>query len=119
MATNKKPVLIRRGSATVKLYTVNNRSGGTTYRQFVLAYRDADGTRRTRKFSDGEAARTEAELTASKLASGEGDVLTLTSAERAQYLRARQMVAGIGVPLLTAVEDYVAARSRACGADTR
>ena len=110
MSNKAKPILVRKGSVTVKLYTVVNRSGGKDYRQFVVAYRDGEGVRRLRKFSDGEEARMEAELAAAKLASGEGDVLSLTSLERSQYLRAKQMLDAIGTPLLTAVEDYVAAR---------
>ena len=59
MNPSRKPQVIRRGNVSVKLYTVNNRSGGSTYRQFVLAYRNAEGKRETRKFSDAEQARTD------------------------------------------------------------
>jgi integrase len=110
MNPSRKPQVVRRGSVAVKIYTVNNRSGGTDYRQFVLAYRNPEGKRVTRKFSDGEEARTEAELAATKLASGEADVLTLSSLERGQYLRAKPILEELGVPLLAAIEDYAAAR---------
>jgi integrase len=110
MNSTRKPQTFRRGSVAVKLYTVNNRSGGGTYRQFVLAYRNTEGRRETRKFSDLAVAQKEAELTAAKLASGEADVLTLSSVERAQYLRAKPLLDSAGVPLLAAVEDYTAAR---------
>ena len=110
MNSTRRPQTFRSGSVSVKLYTVNNRSGGGTYRQFVLAYRNAEGKRETRKFSDLDVAQREAELTAAKLASGEADVLTLSSVERTQYLRAKPLLDSAGVPLLAAIEDYTAAR---------
>ena len=110
MNRNSKPRVVRRGSVAVKIYEVNNRSGDTDYLQFVVAWRDADGQRRLRKFSDETEARTEAELTATKLAAGEGDVLTLTSSDRTQYLAARSIADRLGVPLVSAVEDYAAAK---------
>ena len=111
MSRNAKPQVIRRGSVAVKLYTVSNRSAGTTYRQFVLAYRDADGRRRLRKFSELGLAQTEAELTATKLAAGEAEVLRLTSSDRTQYLQARALADGLAVPLVAAMEDYAAAKA--------
>ncbi len=110
MKRNSKPRVVRRGSVAVKIYEAHNRSADTDYVQFVVAWRDADGRRRLRNFSDEAQARTEAELTATKLAVGGADVLTLTSSDRTQYLAARRIADGLGVPLVWAVEDYAAAK---------
>ena len=110
MSKNSKPRVVRRGSVAVKIYRVSNRSGGANYEQFVVAWRDADGRRRLRKFSDEALAQTEAELTASKLAAGESEVLTLTSSDRTQYLAARVIADRLGVPLVSAMEEYAAAK---------
>lgn len=110
MNRNSKPQVVRRGSVAVKVYTVNNRSGDMNYVQFVVAWRDADGRRRLRKFSNEQEAQTEAELVATKLASGEAEVLSLTNSDRTQYLHARSLSDGLGIPLVSALEDYVAAK---------
>ena len=81
-----KPLVIKRGNVTVKIYTGKNRVNGTSYQQFTLAY--YDGAKRMKKrFSDLEEAKQEAELAATKLANGEGQVLRLTSLDRANYLK--------------------------------
>jgi hypothetical protein len=60
----------------------------TNYRQFALAH--YDGAKRVKKrFPDLDEAKQEAELAAPKLASGEGQVLRLTSLDRAHYLQAQ------------------------------
>src|SRR5208337_2607255 len=103
-----KPLAIKRGNVTVKVYAGKNRVNGTNYQQFTLAY--YDGARRQRKnFSDLEEAKREAELAATKLASGEGQVLRLTSLDRAHYLQALDTLRPFNRQLNLAVAEYVEA----------
>jgi protein-disulfide isomerase-like protein with CxxC motif len=101
-----KPLAIKRGNVTVKIYTGKNRVNGTNYQQFTLAY--YDGARRQKKrFSDLEEAKQEAELAATKLANGEGQVLRLTSMDRANYLQSLDTLRPLGRQLCLAVAEYV------------
>ncbi len=101
-----KPLAIKRGNVTVKIYAGKNRVNGTDYQQFTLAY--YDGARRQKKrFSDLEEARQEAELAATKLANGEGQVLRLTSMDRANYLQSLDTLRPLGRQLCLAVAEYV------------
>jgi hypothetical protein len=52
-------------------------------------------------------ARREAELVAAKLASGENEVLRLTSTDRVGYLQARAELLPLNLPLNVAVSEYV------------
>ena len=57
----------------MKIYAARNRVNGTNYQQFTLAY--YGGTQRQKKrFADLGEAKREAELAATKLANGEGQV---------------------------------------------
>jgi integrase len=100
-----KPLAIKVGNVTVKVYVGENRVNGADYKQFTLAY--YDGAKRVRKrFSDLEEARREAELAADKLSNGEGQVLRLTSLDRANYLQALDTLRPLGRPLNLAVAEY-------------
>ena len=93
-----KPLVTKRGNVTVKIYAGKNRVNGTNYHQFTLAY--YDGAKRVKKsFSDLEEAKQEAELAATKLANGEGQVLRLTSLDRANYLQALDTLAPARSPV--------------------
>ena len=75
---------------------------------FTLAY--YDGAKRVKKrFADLEEAKQEAELAATKLANGEGQVLRLTSLDRANYLQALDTLRPLGRQLNLAVAEYVEA----------
>lgn len=103
-----KPLLVKRGNVTVKLYAVKNRANGASYQQYTLAYYEA-GKRIKKGFSDLEEAKTEAELAATKLAHGEGQVLRLTSLDRAHYIQALDTLRPLGRPLYLALAEYVEA----------
>jgi len=66
--------------------------------------------RKRLSFGDPEEAQLEAEEKAALLARGQAHALTLTGADRDAYLAAREMLAPLGVPLGSAVEEYVRAR---------
>ncbi|HMC29007.1 MAG TPA: hypothetical protein VKM56_14545, partial [Verrucomicrobiae bacterium] len=84
MSKPKFPYVVKRGSATVKVYYTPTKGCDS----YTLCYWQ-DGKRKRPTFADFDKARTEAEMVATKLTSGDGDVLTLSSADRAAYLRAR------------------------------
>jgi len=104
----KRPLEIKRGNVTVKIYAGKNRVNGTVYPQFTLTY--YDGAKRVKKrFADLAEARREADFTATKLASGENEALRLTSADRAIYMQAIGQLRPLNVPLNLAVLEYVSA----------
>jgi integrase len=102
----KRPLEIKRGNVTVKIYTGKNRVNGTAYPQFTLTYYDG-AQRKKKRFADLAEARREAEFTAAKLASGENEVLRLTSTDRAIYMQALGQLRPLNVPLNLAVLEYV------------
>ena len=104
----KRPLEIKRGNVTVKIYTGKNRVNGTVYPQFTLTY--YDGAKRVKKrFADLTEAKREADFTATKLASGENEALRLTSTDRAIYMQAIGQLRPLNVPLNLAVLEYVSA----------
>jgi integrase len=105
-AVSKKPLEIKNGNITVKIYVGKNRVNGSSYPQFTLVH--YLGTQRVkRRFADLKEARREAELVAAKLASGENEVLRLTSTDRVVYLQARDELHPLNLPLNVAVSEYV------------
>ena len=77
------PLLVKRGSVSVKIY----RTPTNGCESFTLAYYQ-DGVRKRPTFPTIEAAKDEADVIVNRLGSAEADVLTLASADRAAYLRA-------------------------------
>jgi hypothetical protein len=68
-----KPLAVKVGNVTVKIYAGKNRVNGAHYQQFTLAY--YDGTKRIRKrFAALEEVKREADFAATKLANGDGQV---------------------------------------------
>lgn len=102
----QKPVTVKSGNVTVKIYTGKHRVNGRSYQQFTLAY--YDGAKRCRKrFSSLDEAKQEADLAVSKLVTGEGQVLRLTSVDRANYIQAMDSLRPLGRHLNIAVAEYV------------
>ena len=94
MKTPKFPLVVKRGSAVVRIY--HNHT--TRYDSYTLSYY-ADGVRNRPTFSSLEEARTEAEAKATELSRGDLDSATLTRAECASYQRAMELLAPTGLPL--------------------
>ena len=82
--------------------------------RYCVAWRAvAGGPRKRETFSGKDGKRraiARADEIACAIASSNADVLTLTAADRDTYRLALQMLAPLGVPLFSAVEDYVRAR---------
>jgi integrase len=102
--TNSSAVLVKRGNITVRIYPYEK--NGATYFN-VADY--SSGKRVFLGFSDLQKAKCEAELIAARMTTGDNDVLQLRSSDRAAYLRAVQLLAPSGVPLESAVAQFVEA----------
>jgi integrase len=111
-SAKSKPILVKSGNTTVKIYTSQNRVGDKDYPQFSVCYYDAEGKRVRKNFGDIEQARTEANLVATKLAKGEHDALKLTSRDRSVYVEALDLLKPLNIPLTHAVSQFVAASKR-------
>jgi integrase len=101
----KFPIEIKRGSARVKIYFTPSKGCDS----YTLSYW-FNGQRKRQTFSDLSNAKQEAERMANRLTKGDLDVLTLSSADRASYLRARNLLDPLGVALEMAAADYEQAR---------
>ena len=93
------PKTIRSGSATVQIYRTPTTSRGAKYIQYTLAYYSG-GQRIRKKFSDLKDAIQEGKFAADKIAFGELEILTLTSEDRAAYVKALELIQDSRKPLI-------------------
>jgi integrase len=100
-----KPVVVKNGSVTVKIYTTPSHE----CESYTVVYWQ-DGVRKRPTFPTLEKAKAEADLVVNRLGTAQGDVLTLTSADRAAYLRAKEILDGIGVSIEVAAAQYAHAK---------
>ena len=105
MSKPKFPIVVRRGSVVVKIY----RTPSHRCEAFTLSYYQ-DGVRKRPTFTDLRAAQDEANVIANRLGNSDADVLTLTSADRSAYLRARQLLAPFGTQIENAAAEFVQAK---------
>jgi len=107
MSKPKFPITVKRGHTVVKIYHTPSR-GCDAYT--VVHYL---GTKRQRKtFADLGLATTEAEIVATKLSTGEINVLTLTSDDRLAYVRAIEALKPTGVLLEMAAMQFAEAHKK-------
>ena len=102
------PITVKIGSASVVIYRTPTTVDGKKYVQYTLSYY-LSGQRIRRKFADLNEARREAELAAKLIASGESAVLTLTSEDRASYVRALELIQEAKKPLVSVAHEYMEA----------
>jgi len=128
MRTTKKPrrgpLIVQIGDARARIYRESYckivRGRRRRYQRFTVAHYRLDGEKRKRfrqYFASLEDARFEATRIATAIANGEGDVLKLTSGDRATYLHAINALRPLKLPLHVAIEEFVEARRAACGAN--
>jgi len=97
--------VVRHGSASVPIY-VGKVKGSTRYTlSFYL-----NGRRKRRTFASLEKAKKEARLVAQQIQAGQQHANDLRPHERESFLLATKLLEEIGVPLVTAVEEYVECR---------
>ncbi|MCF7675964.1 MAG: tyrosine-type recombinase/integrase [Akkermansiaceae bacterium] len=99
---------VRFGSASVPIYL--SASGGRT-RYILVHYRD--GKRLRQVFNDLPTAKKEAMFVAQRIQAGMQHVTDLKPHERDNYAKAVELLGGLQIPLVAAVEDYVQARKLA------
>jgi integrase len=88
------PYTHSKGSVSVKIYRTPTRGCDS----FTLSYW-RDGARERPTFNTFDKALKEAKAVALKLGSASGDVLTLSSADRATHLRCKELALQIGLPM--------------------
>jgi len=108
------PIVVKRGSATVKIYYAPTRGKDS----YTLSYW-VDGQRKRPTFSDLQRARDEAANIAVQLTKGDLEVATLTSADRSEYLRAKQLVDPAGMSLEMAASQFADGVQRLAGVPPR
>jgi len=110
---------IKVGNTTIKIYhskgALKPGSKAERYDQFTVAYRALDGEHRRETFGKLAKAKARANEIAVQIERGERDILKLTSADRAGYIAALNLLQPLGIPLHAAVEEYVAARAHLDG----
>ena len=97
--------IVKFGSAALPIYL--SASGGRT-RYILCHYRD--GKRLRQIFNDLPAAKKEARFVAQRIQGGMQHVTDLKPHERDNYAKAVELLGGLKIPLVAAVEDYVQAR---------
>src|SRR5438105_15006375 len=107
-----KPIIIKVGSAAVKIYQGEICQG--KYDAFTVAYY-LNGKRHRDVFGKLADARARASEVATQIARGDANMLTLSSADRESYLTAKERLRPFGIPLHAAVEEYVTAREQLNG----
>ncbi len=98
------PFPVKRGSATVTIY----RSATHGYESFIVYYKSAGRTHR-KTFPDFPSAKEEAWTKAGQLDCGDGAALSMSSEDRASFLRARQLLNPSGVSLEVAAGQFAEA----------
>src|SRR4029453_10073077 len=99
------PMLIKKGSAVVKIYEVKNRDR----KNYTVSYLTAVNGRVRRTFAELNTAKREAETIALNLAHGDLEALKLSGSDKQIYVEAKQAVPPTGMPLHVAAHDYARA----------
>ncbi len=99
------PIVVKRGSVSVKIY----RTPSNGCDSYTLSFYQ-DGVRKRPTFSTLQAAKDEANIVVNRLGNSDADILTLTSADRAAYLRARQLLDPFGLAIETAAAQTAEAK---------
>jgi integrase len=105
MKRTRFPLVVKRGSSTVKIYR-DRKPAGTYYR---VTYH-LGGKRHRLNFSDLREATNEAEAKASQLSRGDVDAMQLSGKDRLVYGRALDAVKEFAVPLDAVAIEYSEAR---------
>lgn len=109
-APSNWPVIVKIGSATVKIYRVARVKAGTEYIEYRVGYYDAEGKRRFESFSEYADAEAKARKVGASITRGDAKGLSLSAEDALVYLRAVERLKATGTPLDVAVADYVTAK---------
>jgi hypothetical protein len=106
-----KPVQIRRGSVTVRIYDQSRSSNGTRYTKSLVCWYDSERRRMRRSFADPKEARLFAEGIASQLSRGEVAGTTLNGVEVSTFKELTRIADEFGMGPLAAMSEWRNARS--------
>jgi integrase len=106
-----KPVQIRRGSMTVRIYDQTKSSDGIRYSESLVCWYDSERRRMRRSFADPKGARLFAEEIASTLSRGEVHGTTLNGVEVSTFKELIRIAGEFGVGPLVAMTEWRNARS--------
>ena len=114
-----KPIIVRERGVSVKIYQAKRHKktkGGKSrrYKEFTIAYY-VGNERRRETFSDIAKAKLRAREIAVSILRGRFPVLELTNADSESYVQALNLLKPLDIPLHSAVEEYVVARSHLDG----
>jgi integrase-like protein len=107
---DRAPIVIKAGNVSVKIYRVSSRG----YDSFIVIYYSA-GNRRRESLSNLSRAKERANEIARAIINDRLAVVELSSADRDGYVKAVGLLRPFGIPLRSAIEEYVEARSRRNG----
>jgi integrase len=107
---SRKPTVVKVGNAAIKIYSGKSRG----YDLFTVVHY-AGGQRKRETFAKLTDAKERAHEVARAMLNGRIAVLELTNADRDGYVKALELLQPLGVPLHSAVEEYVAAYSHLRG----
>lgn len=118
MANSKFPLVVKNGSASVKIYfTPDSQKAGprgktVSYDSYTLAY--AFGGKRVRKkFGDFKEARTEADKAVAAIANGGMSTRLLSAEETREYCEAHEKLSALKLTLPSAITEFVEAKKAA------
>ena len=100
------PLVVKVGNVRIKIYRTRSRG----YNLFTVAHYSG-GRRKRKSFASLAIAKEHANEIAQAIINDRLAVLELTSADRDGYVGAIDLLRPLGIPLRSAVEEYVAARS--------
>lgn len=103
-----KPIEVKAGNTRLKIYQGTSAKGGVNYPLFTVCFYEG-GTRQRRAFGSLEKAKDEAAKIAARIEQGERDVLKLTNSDQQSFALVTRELKPLGVPLLDAVRQYIAA----------
>ena len=106
-----KPVQIRRGSVTVRIYERKKKVSGLDFTESHVCWYDSERRRMRRSFGDPKHARRFAEETADSLSRGEVQGTTLNGVEVSTFKELTRISAEWGVGPLAAITEWRNARA--------
>jgi len=110
----KFPLVVKVGSAVVKIYSNKVKSKRRRYDAFTVAYYQ-NGQRQRSVFGNFEDAKKAAHEIATKIAHGRANAKELNGLDLESYNAATNLLRPHGLPLHAVVEEYLAARERLGG----
>jgi len=111
---SSRSIKVKIGNTIVSIYPGEYEKNQKVYRRYSIAYY-LGGQRKIESRPTEAEARKRANELATQIARGRANVLSLTNADCDSYVAAMNLLQPLGIPLHTAVEEYVAAHQQLNG----